>query len=137
MYTLLKLLFIHIPLIVSTSTSTFSLEHLTEQNTLSFRVPAGAYSTKVLRVHDGDTAICAFELWGQQFHSRVRFKDICAPELNTIEGKQVRDVVQTRIEGKLGILQVDKNIEKYGRILGDLIIDDESINEWLSQNFSC
>ena len=100
---------------------------------------------KVIKVYDGDTITIAAKLPntdGPIYRFSVRLNGIDTPE---IRGKSeaekelayyVRDALAEKIMGKIVELRNVSN-EKYGRILANVYLDEQHINEWLvDENFA-
>ena len=99
------------------------------------------YHCKIIKVIDGDTVDVdidlGFGVWLKK--ERVRVNGIDTPEIRgkTPEEKElaihVRDELYSKIYGKMVTLK-NVDTEKYGRMLADVYLDDENINEWLIDN---
>lgn len=78
------------------------------------------FDAMVERVIDGDTIMlrCSF----RNFAFKLRITDLDAPEMNA-GGKDARDWLKARIEGKQVSILIDKynRVDKYGRLLGRVI----------------
>ena|SRR3990167_10824380 len=84
----------------------------------------------VVKVHDGDTVTLRVPFRDFDFPLRLRMID--APELSTgLPGEEARDYLRLLVEGKEVLILVDpKNrVEKYGRLLGDVVIDGLNVGE--------
>jgi micrococcal nuclease len=97
---------------------------------------------KVIKVYDGDTITIASVLPNTTepvYRFSVRLNGIDTPEIRgkTQEEKElaihVRDELYSKIYGKMVTLK-NVDTEKYGRMLADVYLDDENINEWLIDN---
>jgi len=97
---------------------------------------------KVIKVYDGDTITIASVLPNTTepiYRFSIRLNGIDTPEIRgkTPEEKElaihVRDELYAKIYGKMVTLK-NVDTEKYGRILADVYLDDENINEWLIDN---
>jgi len=73
------------------------------------------------RVIDGDTIMLSSSF--RDFDFKLRITDLDAPEMNQEGGKQAREWLKTRIEGKKIEVKIDKynRVDKYGRLLGRVI----------------
>lgn len=99
--------------------------------------PSFTYRMHVAEIYDGDTWTIdidlGFGIWmkGQ----KIRLYGINTPEVRGVErpeGLMVRDWCRENFLGKDGIVQTFKDSKgKYGRWLGDLWIDNRSINREL------
>ena len=95
------------------------------------------YRAKVIKVYDGDTVTVDIELgFNIVLHKqKIRLIGINTPEVRgpeKNEGIIARDALRKRILNKKVILKTYKDKKgKYGRWLGEIWIDDESINDWL------
>jgi len=100
----------------------------------------------VVRVVDGDTFRVRITCVGGAFSNRVsvsteyrvRLADINAPELGTVEGERARRALESLIQGKNVMLDVDgvDVFDKYGRIIAVAYIEYNethllNINKWL------
>jgi micrococcal nuclease len=99
------------------------------------------YEATVLRIVDGDTAELEIDLgFTIYWKSTCRFYGINTPELKS-KDKQVRDyakLAKAATEGKLPIgskIKINsRELDKYGRPLVDIYIDDLHLNQWLVDN---
>lgn len=88
----------------------------------------------VIRVHDGDTITLRTDF--RDFDFPLRFAAIDAPELNTgMPGEEARDFLKGMVEGEEVEIKIDREnrVDKYGRLLGDVMIGGQSIGEILMQ----
>lgn len=97
------------------------------------------YKTKVVRVVDGDTVDVdidlGFGVWLRK--ERVRLLGVDTPESRTRDkeekkyGLAAKEFLKTQL-GKTPILKTTKDGKgKFGRILGEFLVDGENINELL------
>jgi|TARA_R100000081_G_C4765429_1_gene142434 micrococcal nuclease len=105
------------------------------------------YSCTVDRVVDGDTIDVTLDLGFNILHKcRVRLYGIDTPECRTrnkdekARGRMAAGFVQTMVEeGEL--IQIRTKLKdskgKYGRVLGELIVDGTNINEAMVQKNLC
>jgi endonuclease YncB( thermonuclease family) len=77
----------------------------------------------VASVHDGDTVTLA----GEKEDVRIRLYGIDAPELSQAHGKAARDYLASIIENKAVSVEVI-DIDRYGRSVGVITADNESVN---------
>ena len=93
---------------------------------------------KVTSVYDGDTIKCVFPMKDSNklYKWNCRLSGVDTPELRTRNknekkyGYQVRDNLRGKILNKVVTLKCGK-FDKYGRLLVEIFIGDESINNWL------
>jgi len=86
------------------------------------------------RVVDGDTLYLLLDLGFNIFYKvEVRLDGLDTPEKNTVEGKIVKKKIEAWLTGKTLTL-VSKELDKYGRVLGEVKTDTESLNQWLLKN---
>jgi len=100
----------------------------------------------VVRVVDGDTFRATITCVSGAFSGRisvgteyrVRLADVNAPELGTVEGERARSALESLIQGRTVMLDVDgvDVFDKYGRIIAVAYIDYNethllNINMWL------
>jgi endonuclease YncB( thermonuclease family) len=86
----------------------------------------GPHTVYVARVHDGDTLTACLLV-----PVTIRLATCNAPELGTPEGLRARLAVAGQVLGK--VLNADfRGREKYGRVLGDLVLEGEGGPHWLS-----
>ena len=109
-------------------------------NTVSFVPPVTA--GKVIKVYDGDTITVASRLPFPNspiYKFPVRLLGIDCPEIKSSTetektlAKSARDALSSRISGKMVTLK-NVNTEKYGRLLADVYIDGENMNQWMLAN---
>ena len=101
------------------------------------------YKCKVTRVVDGDTVDIVIDLgFGVWLHKeRVRIYGIDTPESRTRDkiekrfGLLAKEFVEQFVKGSSVILRTQKYDAKgkFGRILGDIIVDDKSLSETMIQ----
>lgn len=94
---------------------------------------AHEYRAKIVDVTDGDTVTALVDLGLDVTKlEKVRLSGIDAPELNTEAGKRSRDFLEKRIKHRTLILITEQDRrEKYGRLLAEIILENQSINEML------
>lgn len=90
------------------------------------------FEATVIEVHDGDTVTlrCNF----RDFDFPLRFASVDAPELSTGEpGAESRDWLKDMVEGQDVLVRVDRfnRVGKYGRLLGDLVLNGMNIGEMM------
>ena len=83
----------------------------------------------VTSVHDGDTITVETE--GRDFKFPIRLARIDAPEMKDRGGEESRDWLRERILNKKVEVRINprNRVEKFGRLLGDIIIDGISMSE--------
>ena len=97
---------------------------------------------KILKVYDGDTVTIGTIMNGKKYKYSVRLNGIDTPELRTrnkIEKKAgylVRDKLREKIDGMIVRIEI-LDYDKYGRILGEIYLEDEKITKWLLDNKYC
>ena len=95
----------------------------------------------VYSIYDGDTITAIFPFPGTQnnYKWKCRLSNINTPEIRSkneeekIKAKEVRDILKSKILNKKVKLKCGK-MDKYGRILVDVYLDQECINDWLLNN---
>ena len=97
---------------------------------------------KVVKVYDGDTITVASKIPGLKkspiYKFSIRLNGIDCPEMRTHNDDEkaiaikARDALSDRIMHKDVFLKNIKT-EKYGRLLCDVYIDDDNLNEWMIQ----
>lgn len=94
---------------------------------------------KVIKVYDGDTITVASKLHNNVYKFVIRLNRIDTPELRTKNMKEkergifVRDKLREKIMDKIIKIKVIKK-EKYGRLLCEIYINNENINDWILNN---
>ena len=101
------------------------------------------YKCKITRVVDGDTVDIDIDLgFGVWLHKeRVRIYGIDTPESRTRDkiekrfGLLAKEFVKQFVKGSSVILRTQKYDAKgkFGRILGDIVVDDKSLSETMIQ----
>ena len=103
-------------------------------------IPQVSYC-KVIKVYDGDTVTVASRMTGTNIVYRfsVRLAGIDTPEMtskNNLEKERaifVRDQLHDLVFGKIVLLK-NLSMEKYGRILADIYLDDLHVNQYMINN---
>lgn len=91
---------------------------------------------KIISVYDGDTVKAIFPLNGTLYKWNCRLIGIDTPEIRTSDrlqkkfGYEVRDHLRTKILNKVVTLKC-QDLDKYGRLLTEIFINDQNINQWL------
>ena len=112
------------------------LNGITYDQTISF-IPPITYC-KVIKVYDGDTITIATRLPGNTcvYRFSVRLDGIDTPEIKTknpLEHERavfVREQLHNLVYGKIVLLK-NLSIEKYGRILADVYLDNLYVNQYM------
>lgn len=89
-------------------------------------------NAEVKSVTDGDTVVAIIDLgYHCSYTTPLRLARINAPELSTQDGKTSKVFLQSKIPvGTKIVVQTFKNpIDKYGRWLAELSIDDVNLND--------
>ena len=95
----------------------------------------------ICSVYDGDTITAVFPFPGttMNYKWKCRLSGIDTPEIRTkcmeekCKAKEVRDILRAKILNKNVRLECGP-MDKYGRILVDVIINNENVNKWLIEN---
>ena len=103
------------------------------------------YSCKVTRVVDGDTCDCLIDCGFNFLHKcRVRLYGIDTPESRTrnkdekVRGKMAGAFLKDAIEnGEKVVIQtkLKDSRGKFGRVLGEIIVDGVNINQAMVENY--
>ena len=97
---------------------------------------------KVIKVYDGDTITIASKMpyeGSPIFRFSVRLNGIDTPEIKTKSKTEkglaiiARDALSSKILGKVITLK-NVSLEKYGRLLADVYLDELHLNQWLIEN---
>ena len=116
------------------------LDSIEYKDTIPF-VPS-ITSGKVIKVYDGDTITIAAKMTYEGspiFRFSVRLNGIDTPEIKTTSKPEkelaiiARDALSSKIMGKMITLK-NVSLEKYGRLLADVYLDDLNLNKWLIEN---
>jgi len=115
------------------------LHHVRDENMKPF-VP-DFKECKVIGVYDGDTITVAAYLKKdpQCYKFKVRLSGIDSPEMRGSSDNEKkhaiesRDALKEQILDKIVCLDIS-GLEKYGRILADVIYDGKNMNEWMLNN---
>jgi endonuclease YncB( thermonuclease family) len=117
------------------------LEHIEYKDTTPFipNVKCG----KVVKVYDGDTITIAAKLENcidsPIYRFSVRLNGIDTPEIKGGSPHQkelamsARDALNAKVMGKIVVLK-NTSLEKYGRVLADVFLEDENMSEWMISN---
>ncbi len=98
------------------------------------------FSARVNDVIDGDTINVRVDF--RDFKFPIRIAEIAAPELNEVDGEQSKSWLESQIDRQTVEVEIDPNnrVEKWGRLLGKIIIGgidigEESVNQGFSVRF--
>jgi len=95
------------------------------------------FVAEVVKVIDGDTIRV---IWDQRnFSFLIRFLDIDAAEIDTIDGVKSRNWLESMILGETVDIMVDPNqrVDKWGRLLGRVLLEGVDMAEMsLGNGFS-
>jgi len=88
-----------------------------------------SFRAKVVKVTDGDTirVECNF----RDFNFPIRFSNTDAPEMDTAAGEKSKSWLENQIMGQEVdiIIDQDNRVEKWGRLLGEVIFSGLNMNE--------
>ena len=96
---------------------------------LSIPVTCFSWSAKVVSVSDGDTITVIHN--GLQ--EKIRLYGIDTPEKNQDYGQQAKQITSTLIAGRQVNIET-KAGDRYGRTVGLVTVDGQSLNELIVQN---
>jgi len=87
------------------------------------------FDARVVSVHDGDTIRVTTNM--RDFDFPIRFMNIQAPELDEAGGFESRNWLKDKILGKEVTILINPQlrVEKWGRLLGEILFDGLNINE--------
>jgi endonuclease YncB( thermonuclease family) len=129
------------------ATTLVSLETLEYKDTQKFIPPIS--QGKVIKVYDGDTftigtylaasTISTVASKPEAYRFSVRMRGIDSPEMKTKNAHEREAAIkaQTALSMKIKNRVVElKNVayDKYGRILADVYLEEEHINQWMLNN---
>ena len=104
-----------------------------------FSLNGETHHGKVVSVYDGDTIKVVFPIYKRMYKWNCRLNRVDTPELRTKSdtekkyGYYVRDQLRDKILNK--VVRVEcKDYDKYGRLLSEIFIEDENVNNWLISN---
>ena len=99
---------------------------------------------EVVDVYDGDTIKVIMKFRGVIDRWTIRMNGYDSPEMkplrsdpNRLEIIEKAKIAKNALIEKIGdkpVLMKIYNFDKYGRVLADLFIDDENINQWMINN---
>jgi endonuclease YncB( thermonuclease family) len=90
------------------------------------------YRATIDRVVDGDTVDVLADLgFGVGIKVRLRLDRIDAPEMNTPEGKRVKQLLMDALPKGTACLISTAKGDKYGRWVAELLVGQVNINDWL------
>ena len=86
------------------------------------------FDATVTKVIDGDTVKVKCDF--RNFEFRVRLKDLAAAELGE-GGEEAKNALERKILHEEVMIMIDKEnrVGKYGRLIGDIIFDGESMSQ--------
>ncbi len=86
------------------------------------------FTARVVKVTDGDTV--RLEWVERDFDFPIRFKNLAAPEKNEPGGPASQKWLESQILGKEVEIELsDQRVEKWGRLLGEVFHDGNSMSE--------
>jgi micrococcal nuclease len=91
---------------------------------------------KIIKCYDADTITAVAKLEGKLHRFSIRLAGIDSPELRSKNSQEkaaaieARDWLSAKILGKFVKLKIQKR-EKFGRLLADVFLDGENMNELL------
>lgn len=86
------------------------------------------FRARVVKVTDGDTVRLDVDF--RDFNFPLRMERIGAPELDEVGGIESQTWLRNRVLGEeVDIILSPKRVEKWGRLLGDIIFGGESMSE--------
>jgi micrococcal nuclease len=94
---------------------------------------------KVIKVYDGDTITIGTIMNKNNYKFQVRLNRLDTPELKTKNetekkaGLLVRDKLIDKILNQIITINIIK-YDKYGRLLAEIYLNNENINDWLLNN---
>ena len=94
---------------------------------------------KCVNVYDGDTVQLVFPVQGILYRWSCRLTGVDTPELRTrnkqekMYGYQVRDALREKLANKMVMVHCGE-FDKYGRLLVEILYENENINNWLIEN---
>jgi endonuclease YncB( thermonuclease family) len=115
------------------SDTTRALKTCTIENTSPFSFNGLTMLAKVVDIIDGDTVKAAFDIGTGIFWHRIRLAGIDTPELHSKNSQERAAATNARahlaglIGDKLVTIKLGP-VDKYGRILGTIMIDSTNIN---------
>jgi len=118
--------------------TTIKWEEVTDK-VKAFSLKGKELEAKIVAVYDGDTCKACFPVFNEMFKWTMRLNRIDTPELktkNVLEssfGYEVRDKIREKILNKVVKLKCGE-FDKYGRLLAEVYINGESINQFLIDN---
>lgn len=90
------------------------------------------YNAKLIRVIDGDTIEADIDL-GFDIHyiAKIRLAGINAPEMKTPQGAPAKEYLASLVTNRVLVVttKLNKEFEKYGRVLGEITINGFSVNQ--------
>jgi micrococcal nuclease len=99
------------------------------------------YNAKILRIVDGDTIEVEIDLgFYMKYKNTVRLSRINAEELRDkdVDKKEMankaKDFLKTLLPVNTEVVVISKSLDKYGRILGEVIIKDKNVSDLLLEN---
>lgn len=120
----------------------YSLDELKNcnwSNTKKFTFADKVFTAKVIKVYDGDTITVALYVFGDYHKFSVRMDGYDTPEIKPKKGTpeekaeekkwgvRARDFLADMVMNKIVTLNC-KDYDKYGRILGEVLLDGKNIN---------
>lgn len=93
---------------------------------------------KVIKVYDGDSITIATQTYLHYpvYRFSVRLNGIDTPEIRTsnenekMHGYKAKNALSEKILNKIVVLK-NLDSEKYGRLLADVYLNDENVNQWM------
>lgn len=90
------------------------------------------FTAKVTKVSDGDTIRVMWD--DRDFTFPIRISNLAAPEMNQEGGKESQSWLEDQILGEeVDILISKQRVEKWGRLLADILLDGISMSDESAQ----
>lgn len=122
----------------------YKLNTCSKENTPKYSFKDQNKICKVLDVYDGDTITIAIKLERNIFKVKVRMFGYDSPEMKPLKilnnreeikkkALEAKKILENKILNKIVNIEI-KDFDKYGRLLGIIIYNEENINNYMINN---
>lgn len=117
----------------------YNWDHINDAPNFSQCLVNQYVEAKIVSIYDGDSVKAIFQFNNSMYKWNCRLTGIDTPEIRTSDqnekkyGYFVRNKLRNKILNKVVKMKCG-SFDKYGRLLVEIIYDEDNINKWLIEN---